>query len=1486
MYFGDKFLNWPLTIMNPEPNSTYSYQVGGSLPVDAPTYVKRQADDKLFHGLMVGEFCYVLNSRQMGKSSLRVQTMRRLQASGVVCAAIDLTAIGSQDITSEQWYAGIIYSLASSFDLLDRFDILSWWGDRSFLSALQRLNHFIEQVLLKEITENIVIFIDEIDSILSLSFNVDDFFSLIRSCYNKRADNLEYKRLSFALLGVATPSDLIKNRNISTPFNIGKPIELEGFKLNEAIPLVAGFSDIFNNSMAVLREILNWTGGQPFLTQKVCQIILSYCREVKFNIYRENEAKLVAEIVRSQIIENWEAKDEPEHLRTIRDRLLYSHQSSEELLLLYRQILQVGEIPTNNQEFHRELRLTGLVVKEKGKLRVYNQIYAAVFNLNWVENLLQEAGLLSEEAEETSIYSESDIKQIEKIANDALLEFEYSQIEGLVLAILAGKKLKKMLGDDLSLQEYPTITPIYTLQKTLAHIRQRNQFISNQIGVKDISFSPNGEYLAIAEINGTILLQHLLNPHSIQLKGHENEVLCVKFSPNGKQLATAGEDGIIQLWNLQGQQINQFKSNQGAVNEIRFSPDGKNVATVAERGVQLWNISGRSRSRCGALSLQQRNIHSSWKTTVSFTPDGECLAVSVRENTVRLWKGLKRQPTELKANHIEEFELTDVKMSWGGEYLFCIGKNGIVRLWNFPQRRLLDWETEQDEITNVCFSPSDRYIATAELDGTTKIWELSGKLLTEFHADRNSVTALSFTPDEKQIATVGADGTIRIWDIFLQQSMLWKTQQSKVSSVSFSLAGKIATGGEDGSIKIWNMSGQLLTKWKSGRGKLTSINFSNDGKYLATAGRNRIQIWQQDGQLVSQCQPSQDLILEVKFSPNGKSLVAVGANGTAILRNLEGKQLAVLKRSKRRIIASVSFSSDGDRIVTGGWDGKVCIWNLSGQLLANWDAHRDKVKSVSFSADGEQVASAGREKVKVWDVSGQLLTEWSAHQGKLLDVCFSLDWQRVATVGNNYTVILWDFSGRKLAEWHTPKTELTSIGFSQDGKYLVAGGENSMVYLWRVESLDELLVRGCEWLQDYFLTHPEELEKLEVSQHQNSVVENVDFSNFISQEIVNQATDIPVSLSLNSNYEINYIRLRDLLAVGEWRAADLETTAIMLKIAGRESKGWLRAQDIINFPCHDLLTIDNLWVRYSNGKFGFSIQKEIWQSCGATKDRSYQINNLETYNNFSEKLGWKIGSKFLTYEELSFNFKGQNGHLPGGILNWLWFNFYLRQSNIFSEETIWWEIIPAIAMKLDVCQSDKLVKIYQGDGEGFLGEFLVHDKVVKIYQGDITNLKVDVIVSSIGGLVCDRIRQVGGEDIGKEMMKLRIEMMKPTFLHSSSFRDVVMTSAGKLQAKKVFYGLLRTPYKEVIQYLVNSCIKIAHNLSFKTIAFPLFGSGAGVLSAQEAWQIMLPQIVKSLSDENQTVREVIICIYGRKAVEEINVRGTLQQIQSLGWESL
>ncbi|RAM51082.1 MAG: transcriptional regulator [Hapalosiphonaceae cyanobacterium JJU2] len=140
----------------------------------------------------------------------------------------------------------------------------------------------------------------------------------------------------------------------------------------------------------------------------------------------------------------------------------------------------------------------------------------------------------------------------------------------------------------------------------------------------------------------------------------------------------------------------------------------------------------------------------------------------------------------------------------------------------------------------------------------------------------------------------------------------------------------------------------------------------------------------------------------------------------------------------------------------------------------------------------------------------------------------------------------------------------------------------------------------------------------------------------IQADVVIQADD------LSSEKGVDYTRLRDLLAADNWKEADEETLAVMLKASGREKEGWLDVESIENFPCTDLRTIDQLWVKYSNGRFGFSVQKRIWESVGGGLDADY-----ETFKKFGDRVGWRVKGNWIDYPgNVNFSTSAPEGHLP------------------------------------------------------------------------------------------------------------------------------------------------------------------------------------------------------------------------------------------------
>lgn len=354
------------------------FQAGGSLSTDLPSYIERQADKELVQNIKEGEFCYVLTARQMGKSSLKVRAMKHLEQLGWKAISIDLTAFGTTGFSTEQWYYTFLVEIIDALNIDDTlFD--EWWYSKSALTPVARMSAFWEEIILANIEQKIAIFIDEVDTMLSLDnqFSTDDFFAALRAIYNKRSKFSKFERLNFAIFGVATPYDLMSDSE-RTPFNIGIPIPLQCFSLSETLNLKQGFSNKEATNQTILERILYWTQGQPFLTQSLCQ------KCSRLNSTLDEALTKVDEVVKSNFFKT-DILGMP-HFSNIQGRVIANEKYNLRMLDIYRSILKEGNYTINQR--NREilyLKLSGLVEEVDEKLQIANPIYKYIFDVKWLE---------------------------------------------------------------------------------------------------------------------------------------------------------------------------------------------------------------------------------------------------------------------------------------------------------------------------------------------------------------------------------------------------------------------------------------------------------------------------------------------------------------------------------------------------------------------------------------------------------------------------------------------------------------------------------------------------------------------------------------------------------------------------------------------------------------------------------------------------------------------------------------------------------------------------------------------------------------------------------------------------------------------------------------------------------------------------------------------------------------------------------------------
>jgi len=1066
------------------------YQVGGSLRSDDPTYIVREADEKLYASLKAGDFCYVLNSRQMGKSSLLQRTIYRLREEGYKCVYLDMTILGSEDTTSEQWYKGIIISLFYGLNLMEHVNFQQWWEMQAGISSVQKLDQFVEEVLLPNVeSERIFIFLDEIDSLLSLNFPVSDFFAWIRHCYNQQAENPKFQRLGFALFGVASPSDLITDKR-RTPFNIGTAIDLYGFQLREATPLLKGLEEVISQSKAVLREIIYWSGGQPFLTQKLCQLITQTSLETsnKINLPPETATFWVEQFVRSQIIQNWQVKDEPEHLRTIRDRLLFNEHQAGRLLGLYQRVLQAETagyseqpehppVATDDSREQTELLLSGLVEKHNGYLKIKNPIYQSVFNTEWVIRQLDNlrpysqtfnAWIASGYKDESRLLRGQALKDTQNWAQSkslsdldyqflaASLECEQRSVQTALEAARA-KEVEARLA-----QERKTAK----LQRFLLVAVCIGLFVSSGLGLgsfilyrrslKSESQARNSELRALVSSSEGLfasnrkldaLLEAIKAKHRLQKLG--------KLNTNIERQV----DNVLRQAVYGADEYNRFSGHTAAVLAVDVSSDSSLIASASiDKTIKLWRRDG---TEVAILKGHQATVRA-----VDFSSDGQILASASEDGTIKLWK---RDGTDASWRVSTTFKghtgsVWGVAFSPDGQFLASASFDRTVKLWKRDGTLLKTFQGYTVGFWGVTFSPDSQMVAAASVDKTVKLWKRDGsgwqnaKPLQPLQGHTGWVVGVAFSPDSQTIASASEDTTVKLWQrdspngsYRLDKTL--KGHSAGISGVAFSPDGQtIASASLDKTIKLWNIDGTELNTLKGHSASVWGVTFSPDGSFIASAGaENVVRLWQSENPFQKSIIAHKAGIWSIDIASDSSTIATASHENTAKLWSRQGKLLKTFTESGG-VVFEVSFSEDGKLIALPAYDDTIKLKKRDGTLVATYKAPLGKLLAAVLSPDGQTIAMANVDKIaQIWKRDRPAPQILKGHQAEVWHVIFSPDGRLVGSASGDSTAKLWTLDGRLFRTLVGHSATVWRVAFSPDSKMVATGSGDNTVKLWTLE---------------------------------------------------------------------------------------------------------------------------------------------------------------------------------------------------------------------------------------------------------------------------------------------------------------------------------------------------------------------------------------------------------------------------------------------------
>lgn len=507
-----------------------------------------------------------------------------------------------------------------------------------------------------------------------------------------------------------------------------------------------------------------------------------------------------------------------------------------------------------------------------------------------------------------------------------------------------------------------------------------------------------------------------------------------------------------------------FTDTFGSIDAVTFSPDGNYMASSADGEIRIWRATAGWFAPQSHLSCQG---HTTWASTINFSPDSRTLASGSADQTIRLWD--VETGVCLHVLHGHTGIVVTVSFSPDGRTLVSGSADQTVRLWDVQAGECLDiLQGHTHTAWWMHFGLDGRTVASSRGDQTIRLWDgQTGEVLRVLQGHVDWVNWASFSPDGRTLASGSYDHTVRLWDVQTGRTLHVLEGHTKwLISVAFRSDGRVlASGSDDYTVRLWDVqTGKCLSILEGHTQPVRSVSFSPDGQTLVSGSDDQtIRLWDvRSGTCLHILQGYQNTVVSISFSPNGRTLASGSDDRIVRLWDVHTGEVLHAMLGHDAWVGSVSVSPDGRTVASGSDDRTVRLWDVqTGVCLRILQGHTARVSSVSFSPDGRILASAGGDRdVWLWDAqTGEALGILEGHTNWVRSVCFSPDGRTVASSSIDRTVRLWDIQTKqplRVLSGHTRTVE--SISFSPDGRTIATGSQDQTVRLWNVQTGEDLAI--------------------------------------------------------------------------------------------------------------------------------------------------------------------------------------------------------------------------------------------------------------------------------------------------------------------------------------------------------------------------------------------------------------------------------------------